>query len=306
MSMQDTSFRKRPVEWPTILTTAIVYGVLGLLTWNHQSIPWWIILPVGAYAAALHSSLQHETLHGHPTRNRLVNEALVFVTPTMWLPFQRYKDTHLQHHNDLHLTDPVKDPESFYMLPENWAKVSGGRGQLYAFNHTLFGRMLIGPAVSVIQFWFDDLSQVLRGDREKGKAWAWFALACGLTIAWVVAICGMPLWQYILLIAYPGVSLALVRSYCEHQAAESIDHRTIIVDASPFWSFLFLNNNLHVAHHTKPTIPWYKLPAYYKAEREELIRKNNGYVMTYAEIFRRYFFTAKEPIVHPNLNWLKR
>ena len=129
-----------------------------------------------------------------------------------------------------------------------------------------------------------------------------------LTLFWfVTVIAGMPLWQYILLIAYPGISLSLVRSYCEHRAAEHQDHRTIIVEASPFWSLLFLNNNLHVAHHSKPALAWYKLPAYYAAERAELIARNDGYMMQgYGEIFRRYFFTAKEPIPYPDMRWLKK
>jgi fatty acid desaturase len=306
MTVQDISFRKRPVEWPTIAVIAVVYAILGLITWNHQSLPWWVILAFGAYSAAVHSSLQHEVLHGHPTRNGLLNESLVFVTPTLWLPFQRYKETHLTHHNDLHLTDPVHDPESFYLLPDDWASVQGLRRQLYIFNHTLFGRMLIGPAVSIARFWSSDVLDALRGDQAKQKAWGIFFVACAITLVWVLAICDMPFWKYYLLIAYPGISLALVRSYCEHQAAEAVDHRTIVVEAGPFWSLLFLNNNLHIAHHTKPTIPWYKLPAYYRNERDALIAKNNGYRMTYADIFRRFFFTAKEPIPHPNLNWLKR
>jgi fatty acid desaturase len=117
----------------------------------------------------------------------------------------------------------------------------------------------------------------------------------------------MPFWQYYLLIAYPGISLALVRSYCEHQAAEDVGHRTIIVEASPFWSLLFLNNNLHVAHHTRPALAWYHIPAYYRAERAELIARNNGYLMKgYGEIFARYFLRAKEQIPYPNMGWLRR
>jgi fatty acid desaturase len=306
MEESPLSFRKQPIEWLTLGLIAIVYAILAMLTWNHESLPWWLILPVGAYCAALHSSLQHEVLHGHPTRNRMFNEALVFITPTMWLPFQRYKETHLAHHNDLHLTDPQRDPESYYLLPEEWGRVQGLKRQLYIFNHTLFGRMLIGPAVSVFQFWPTELLDAFRGDRSKQMAWSVFSVACAFTLFWVTVICEMPLWQYVLLIAYPGVSLALVRSYCEHQAAEDVNHRTIIVESSPFWSLLFLNNNLHLAHHAKPTIPWYLLPAYFRSERELLVRKNNGYQMTYGEIFRRYFFTAKEPIPHPNVDWLKR
>ena len=139
------------------------------------------------------------------------------------------------------------------------------------------------------------------------RAWAWFALSAGITLWFVVWVAGMPFWQYYLLIAYPGISLALVRSYCEHQAAETVEHRTIIVEASPFWSLLFLNNNLHVAHHARPALAWYKIPAFYRAERERLIAQNNGYLMKgYGEIFARFFLKAKEPIPYPDMNWLRK
>ena len=86
-----------------------------------------------------------------------------------------------------------------------------------------------------------------------------------------------------------------------------MEHRTIIVEASPFWSLLFLNNNLHVAHHTRPALAWYKIPAYYRAERDQLIARNNGYMMKgYGEIFARFFLKAKEPIPYPNMNWLRK
>jgi fatty acid desaturase len=301
-----TSFSNRTIEWPTVALIVAVYAVLGLILWFQAVLPWWVTLPIGAYTAALHSSLQHETLHGHPTRNRFLNEAMIFVTPTLWLPYHRYRDTHLQHHNDQHLTCPKNDPESYYLLPDVWAEMPGIKRVLYAFNHTLAGRMILGPAISIVRFWSSELRDCMRGDIYKFKAWAIFAAACACTIA-IVMWFGMPLWKYILLIAYPGVSLALVRSYCEHQAAENIAHRTIIVEASPVWSLLFLNNNLHVAHHEKPALAWYKLPKFYRDERQALIHRNNGYLMHgYTEIFRRYFLKAKEPIPYPDLRWLKK
>jgi fatty acid desaturase len=302
--MIDTNRAARPVEWPTIVLASAVYAILGSLVWFHASLPWWVVLPVGAYFACLHTSLQHEVLHGHPTGSRLANEALIFLSPTMWLPFGRYRDTHLAHHNNQYLTDPEKDPESFYLLPDDWVNMPGVKRFLFQINQTLAGRMLIGPAIGIVRFWFSEFSAIVQGETSGLKAWLVFGLSCACVTAYVVW-CGMPVWRYLLLIAYPGISLALVRSYCEHQAAEEVNHRTIVVECSLFWSLLFLNNNLHVAHHERPAMAWYKLPAYYKAERDQLIAQNNGYRMSYAEMFRRYFVMAKEPIPYPNTRWLK-
>ena len=167
--------------------------------------------------------------------------------------------------------------------------------------------MLIGPAISILRFWSSEFRDIAQGNRRTLHAWLWFVPSAAIVVWFVTGVAGMPFWQYYLLIAYPGISLALVRSYCEHQAAEEVGHRTIIVEASPFWSLLFLNNNLHVAHHTKPALAWYRLPAFYRAERAELIARNNGYLMKgYGEIFARFFLKAKEPIPHPNMGWLKK
>lgn len=299
------SSRVSRFEWPTLALIFMVYAVLITLVWFHAALPWWVILPVGAYAACLHSSLQHEVLHGHPTRSRPLNEMLVFLVPHLWLPYGRYRDLHLQHHNDQHLTCPVQDPESFYLLPEDWSAMPGFKRRLFALNNTLFGRMLIGPAVCIIRFWSDEIMQIIRGRRDIVKCWSGFAVSTAIVLGFV-AWAGMPIWQYVLLIAYPAISLALIRSFCEHQAAEDVGARTIIVEASPFWSLLFLNNNLHIAHHERPALPWYRLQDYYRQEREKFLAKNKHYLMRgYGEIFWRYFFNAKQSVEHPNISWLK-
>jgi len=293
------------IEWPTVGLIAAAYAGLGGLVWFHTMIPWWVILPVGSYLGALHVSLQHEALHGHPTRSRRINELLVFITPHFWLPYARYRETHLAHHNDNYLTDPEYDPESYYMLPESWAKLSGFKKWLYTAHNTLAVRMLIGPAISIIRFWSSEFADIARGDRQKAKAWTMHTLSAAITLSYIVW-CGMPVWQYLVLIAYPAISLSLVRSFCEHQAAEDVGERTIIVEASPFWSLLFLYNNLHVAHHSRPALAWYKIPSFYRAERETLIARNRGYMMRgYSEIFRRFLFTPKEPVSYPNPSWLR-
>jgi fatty acid desaturase len=297
----------RRIEWPTILLIVAVYAVIGLLVWFHASLPWWLILILGAPTACLHSSLQHEVLHGHPTRNRTLNEFMVWLTPTFWMPYQRYRETHLTHHNDAHLTDPELDPESYYDLPETWARRGGWQRTIFTFNHTLLGRMTIGPAVGIIRFWGSELWSIYKGDHTKIGCWALFFASIATSIYFICFVAGMPLWKYYVLVAYPGISLALVRSYCEHQAVPHVGERTIVVEASSFWSLLFLNNNLHIAHHEVPSLAWYELPAYYRRNRERLLSKNKHYLMNgYGEIFSKFFLRAKEPIPYPDVAWLKR
>ena len=88
------------VEWPTLLVAAVIYGGYGLLTFTYHSLPWWLLLPAGGFLLAWHGSLQHEVVHGHPTRWRWLNRALVFPSLWPWMPFEVYADTHLRHHHD--------------------------------------------------------------------------------------------------------------------------------------------------------------------------------------------------------------
>ena len=65
------------VEWPTLLLIVLCWLAYGLLTWFWQDLRWWILAPLGGYVLCFYGSLQHEAVHGHPTRSALLNEALV-------------------------------------------------------------------------------------------------------------------------------------------------------------------------------------------------------------------------------------
>jgi fatty acid desaturase len=294
--------RPKRLEWPTLLLVVAMYGSLATLMWLSPLLPWWLLVPAAAYLIALHGSLQHEALHGHPTRRPLLNELLIFINPSFWFPYRRYRKLHLLHHDDRNLTDPVLDPESYYLLPDRWARLPAPLRQLYRMNNTLAGRMIMGPVIGAVRFWSSELRAILSGDREIARAWLLHVPASFVTLAFAICVCGIPLWQYLLLFAYPGIGLSLVRSFCEHQAAEDVGERTIVVEASPIWALLFLNNNLHIAHHTRPQLAWYEIPAYYRAERQALFDRNRGYLMRgYGEIFRRYLVKPKDPVAHPRV-----
>ena len=119
----SSNILKRRIEWPTLAVAAIIYSIFGLLTWFYDALPWWLVLPIGGYLVAWHGSLQHEVVHGHPTPWRWFNELLVFPSLWLWQPYAVYRESHLTHHRDEHLTDPRHDPESFYVTPETWARM---------------------------------------------------------------------------------------------------------------------------------------------------------------------------------------
>ena len=240
-------------------------------------------------------------MHGHPTRNALINELLVFLPLGLAYPYRRYKVTHMQHHNDERLTDPYDDPESYYSAEKDWNNLPFVLRVLLKWNNTLLGRILLGPLLGISGFIWSELKQALR-DRQIRNAWLFHFMGMVPLFIVVQYIFGIPFWLYALVPAYVGLSIIGVRTFCEHQWFENPDGRTIIVEKS-ILSVLFLFNNLHIVHHKLPAVPWYRLPALYAERKDEWKQLNGGYVYNnYYEIFRAYALKTKEPNVHPVLH----
>jgi fatty acid desaturase len=293
--------RTRTIEWPTVLLAIFCYGawlIAGLLIW-----PSWPLLALAILTVmvALQSSLVHEVLHGHPTRNALVNEAFVFLPIGLTWPFRRFKTLHLRHHCDERLTDPLDDPESYYQALWQHEEMPAAMKFLLKINNTMAGRFVLGPWLAVIGFVIGDVKQMLAGDQAIRTAWLLHALGLAVVLPVIQFGFGMPLWLYVLVPAWLGQSLIAIRTFAEHQWSERPEGRTIIVERSPL-ALLFLNNNLHFVHHKAPTVPWYGLPKLFRERREHWLKANNGYVYpNYFALVKAYAFRAKEPVVHPAL-----
>jgi fatty acid desaturase len=131
------------------------------------------------------------------------------------------------------------------------------------------------------------------------EAWLLHLGGLALVAVWLGLVGAMPVWAWFLA-AYAGFGLLKIRTFLEHRAHEACRARTVIVEDRGPLSLLFLNNNYHVVHHMHPSLPWYDLPAKYLANRQHYLKRNDGYVYrSYAEIFRRYFLTAKDTVPHP-------
>jgi fatty acid desaturase len=175
------------------------------------------------------------------------------------------------------------------------------RGLLY-FNQTMAGRLLIGPALRLWTLVMRETRRVRQGDYGHLPHWAVHAAAVAALFWFISGVCGFPWWQYCLLVAYPGLSLGLLRAFTEHRAAENSQERTAAVESNAVFGLLYLYNNLHVVHHLKPTMAWYDIPRFYRANREELLQGNGQFVYAgYAQLATRYLFVAVFSPVHPTL-----
>lgn len=286
-------------EWPTL---ALILGAYA--GWLLAG---WLLYPVSPVAATvlmilmttLHSSLVHEAVHGHPTRSASVNEALMTPNPGLVWPYRRFKRLHLQHHADEALTDPFDDPESYYRAAWFYDRLPGPVKAVLNWSNTLLGRMILGPLMGTFALVFGDARLIFQGDHRVMRAWTLHALGLLPVLALVLLVFELPFWVYALTVVWPSAAIIALRTFAEHRWFETPEGRTIIVERSPL-AILFLNNNLHLVHHSLPCAAWYRLPGLYHARKTDWQRRNEGYVFSgYWPLIRAYFLRQKEPVAHP-------
>ncbi len=285
------------VEWPTLLVLLCTYLFWGLGTALWTSSGWLSILITGWFCAQF-SSLQHEALHGHPFRRKAVNEALVSPSLLLIIPYGRFRDTHLQHHFDPNLTDPYEDPESNFLDPAVWAKLSKPAQLLLHLNNTLFGRMTLGILTGMSLWLASEARLIAKGTPGVLRSWMLNMLGILPVLIWI-RWTGMPFWAYAISV-FIGIGLLRIRTFLEHRAHDAFRARTVIIEDRGPLALLFLNNNYHAVHHMHPDVSWYKLPGLYRGNQAHYQRRNGGYVFgSYAEIIAKYLFKAKDPVPHP-------
>jgi fatty acid desaturase len=289
-TVRDANFKSATFEWPTWALLVITYSAWITLTLNWQSVPGWLLWLIGGYTIALHSSLQHEALHGHPTSSKRLNIALVWLPLTLWLPMELYVENH----------DPADDPESFFITGEKWIVLARWQQLLLIFNNTFLGRMLIGPWLAVGGQYRVEFERLRNGDRRHLGLLIRHAVSVAVLLYWLLAVCQMPLWVYLLAFAWPGTSMMMIRSFLEHRYQPETAHRTVLVDGCPVTRLMFLNNNYHWVHHDHPELAWYRIPAVAREQRQTVLRNNGNYWYSgYFTIAWRFLLKPWTHPVHP-------
>ncbi|MDP9581179.1 UNVERIFIED_ORG: fatty acid desaturase [Burkholderia contaminans] len=298
----DARFTAR-TEWPTWLLVVAIYGgwLAVLLLVRAERLPLAAATPPLILLGAWHMSLQHELLHGHPTRSAFVNRLLGYPPLTIWYPYTLYRDTHLDHHRDEDLTVPGVDPETNYVSREQWAQLPRWRRALTVARTTFVGRLVFGPPMSVVAMFIDTFRTFRRGDFRYLRMWITHVACVVALLAWLQWAIGVPWWYYLLAVTWPALSLAMIRSLFEHRAARHPKARIVINEAGFAMRLLYLNNNYHLVHHDLPKLPWYDLPRAYRMRRDAYAEKCGGFVIRggYRELLARHAWTPTDTPVHP-------
>lgn len=296
------SFRGRStsVEWPTVLLIAVVVCSFGVVTRFHERLSTVAFVCALGVVTAWWSSVQHELLHGHPFPNQKINDAIGHLPLAFWLPYPLYKSSHLKHHRN-ELTDPFEDPETFYCVQAHWSSLNGFTRAVLWANRTLLGRFVIGPLLVVPAFCRGALvDMVRRRDRVALKDWLRHAVFVGIVSLWVFGICRVPVWHYLLATMWLATSLVMIRSFAEHRWVGDGESRSAMVHSAWPLSLLFLNNNLHHAHHARPSVPWYELPQLASAlDSDTKAQAGAGLYRGYSHLARQYMVRPFDGPVHP-------
>ncbi|MBW3656313.1 MAG: fatty acid desaturase [Gemmatimonadetes bacterium] len=285
-------------ELPTVALGLVLYASWLALTWWHAAIPTWALFLLGGYVTQWHFSLQHESIHGMRNWPAWLRSAFVWPPLGLWMPYPIYNRSHSTHHVNYNITHPQRDTESYYHHADAWPRYSPAHRTMLMLNQTLPVRLAIGPFLRLYKLAKKEIGRVRSGDYSNLPHWLVHVASVSAILYWVMSVAGMPLWKYLLCFAYPGMSLGMLRTFIEHRYSERPMERVAIVESNTLMGVLFLYNNLHLVHHRSPTLPWYRIRARFRAEREELLASNrNFYYPGYLDIARRFTF---KPVFDPS------
>jgi fatty acid desaturase len=288
--------RRVRIEWRTLAVIVCFWLAISATVGFSSHLPTVVKLGALSLLGAFFGSLQHEVIHRHPTPWLAVNRMFVIVPLQLFMPFERYRITHLQHH-DCDLTDPFTDPESYYLSRSEWQRSGRLLQMIFRGNRMLVGRLSYGPGLTMIRYWAADLRLCLR-DRTLAGVWLRHLVSC-CVVVWLIVASPLQLWVYLVGFVYGGLALTLLRSFAEHCADHGIE-RTAVVATGWFFSLLFLNNNLHIAHHDQPHLAWFQLPEVGRRHSViERARQGGGYYTGYLDVTRQYGLRQFCQVVHP-------
>ncbi|MGY5958022.1 fatty acid desaturase [Kosakonia sp. BK9b] len=289
-------------ELPTWLVIITVYGgwFTTLAYWKTLGLLPATLVLIGFTCWYL--SVQHELIHGHPTRWPRFNQLLGLMPLAIWYPFGLYRDAHLAHHRTHLLTLPDEDPESYYFTPADWHRLPRWQQYIIHLRNTFVGRLLIAPLLDIAQLLAGMVKAFRFRQRSAIAMWLVHIALLALLLLWFRYCDFSPLW-FVLAVSYPALAITKVRSFLEHRAADDPLARSVINEAALPWRLLFLNLNYHAIHHDLPGVPWYGLRTLYLRDKAAWQQRNSGFLVRgYSEWLRRFLLKAVEVNAHPGDN----
>ena len=287
-------------ELPTWLLMILIYSgwFASVIYWQTLGITFSTLLLI--LFTTWYLSLQHELIHGHPTRHPRLNQLFGTLPLAVWYPYGLYRDSHLAHHRNHTLTEPDEDPETYYVSPQRWERLKPWQQQIIHLRNTFPGRLLLGPLLDITATVKTLMLAFIQRNRAAMVMWLIHLTLLSALFYWMAQQAFSPLW-FVLTVSYPALMLTKVRSFYEHRAEEAPLARSVNNEAALFWRLLFLNLNYHSVHHDLPGLPWYGLRKVYLLYRDGYHQRNHGFrVAGYGEWLMRYWRKSVAVNAHPS------
>ncbi len=275
--MATPIFRYADGAWPNI--AALAYTVMGYVGGLALIVadPWWLNA-VGvlllAHALVYAAYFLHEFAHGTVFRTNQANQrggaTMSWITAAAYAPFADLRRKHMRHHIDR--ADVVTfDYKAFLRAGPAWL-----RGVVIALE------WLYIPAVEFLMRGYVIALPFINPERKAGRARIAGVLAMRVAFFAVLGwIAPKALLLYFAAYAIFVTVLRFADAYQHTYDAFAVlvsgeipqdkvrdrvyeQHNTytnLVSLAHPWRNLLLLNFSYHNAHHEKPTVPWYRLPA---------------------------------------------
>ena len=244
---------------------------------------WWLypllVLLIGTRQYALAEVMTHEAVHSNLCADRRLNELLGRVTSwPFFYVFSGYRRYHLEHHR-VPLTDDdnnILEQYEAWGLPSTDEPLGRTRALWLFLGRSLCGIMAIHHVRTICSnvYYDRDLPEnyLMMGFWLCVVALFWhFGLLVELLIYWII--------PQLLVIG----TLDFWSETSDHYRVRGADTRS---DLNPFLNrFISYNIGYHALHHRFPGIPWFQLPAAYRALRGELREEmSRGFTQTWRQI----------------------
>lgn len=286
-------------ELPTWLLMVTIYSGWFATLAFHQTLGIFASTALLILFTTWYMSLQHELIHGHPTRWPRLNQLFGLLPLAVWYPYGLYRDSHLAHHRNQLLTVPGEDPETYYFSAERWQRFSEWQQRVIHWRNTFVGRLLLAPLLDICGVLAGMVASFRRIERPAITMWLVHFTLLALVFYWLEHN-DFPILWYLAAVSYPALAVTKVRSFLEHRAADDPLARSAITETSLPWRLLFLNLNYHSVHHDLPGVPWYGLRKVWLRDKERYQQRNQGFVVKgYREWWRNYRFRPVDVTVHP-------
>ena len=262
--------RDGPALWHFGIWFALlaVSAYLAVISWG----TWWAIPAFLVYGTIYSSSdaRWHECGHGTPFRTHWLNEVFYHISSFMTLREGfMWRWSHSRHHTHTYFVG--RDPEIQVQRPADLLKIAmdffyirSGPPEVWRVVRHAFGQ----PNPDVLDF---------MPERELPKMY-WssriYLGIIGIFAIWSIAIGSFLPMMFVLLPRFYGGWLHQLLSLTQHAGLgeDTYDHRenTRTVFINPVFSYLYMNMQYHIEHHSMPMTPYHALPKLHEAVKDQM------------------------------------